>query len=484
MPLTVRRRGDNGLSAWPGYVDALSTLLMVIIFVLLVFVLAQAFLSVVLTGRDKQLDRVNRQLAEVSDMLSLERGHSTDLQQSITQLNRELAAATGARDTLTQQLAALKDQAERASTDRDTLRAERDRLAQQLTDANLQARSGAAQVQQLQNDLTASAQRTDAAKQDTATVATQLADARQQLGDTNAKLAAAQSQLAEMQRQMAELDKTVQVNKDTLAAKLSDLAKLAEQNRALAALRDSLEKQAQDAAGRAMTDAQRRAAVETQLASEKQLGDSAKAQIALLNQQVDELKAQLTTVANALDLAKTQGQEKDTQIANLGQKLNMALATKVEELQRYRSEFFGKLRDVLANRPGIQIVGDRFVFQSEVLFPVGSAELTPAGVSGITALAITIKDIAAEIPPDIAWILRVDGHTDRQPIKGVGGQFASNWELSAERAITVVKLLIADGVPAEHLAATAFGDNQPLDPANTPEAYAKNRRIELRLTDR
>ncbi len=484
MPLTVRRRGDNGLSAWPGYVDALSTLLMVIIFVLLVFVLAQAFLSVVLTGRDKQLDRVNRQLAEVSDMLSLERGHSTDLQQSITQLNRELAAATGARDTLTQQLAALKDQAERASTDRDTLRAERDRLAQQLTDANLQARSGAAQVQQLQNDLTASAQRTDAAKQDTATVATQLADARQQLGDTNAKLAAAQSQLAEMQRQMAELDKTVQVNKDTLAAKLSDLAKLAEQNRALAALRDSLEKQAQDAAGRAMTDAQRRAAVETQLASEKQLGNSAKAQIALLNQQVDELKAQLTTVANALDLAKTQGQEKDTQIANLGQKLNMALATKVEELQRYRSEFFGKLRDVLANRPGIQIVGDRFVFQSEVLFPVGSAELTPAGVSGITALAITIKDIAAEIPPDIAWILRVDGHTDRQPIKGVGGQFASNWELSAERAITVVKLLIADGVPAEHLAATAFGDNQPLDPANTPEAYAKNRRIELRLTDR
>ena len=124
------------------------------------------------------------------------------------------------------------------------------------------------------------------------------------------------------------------------------------------------------------------------------------------------------------------------------------------------------------------------VFQSEVLFPVGSAELTPAGVSGITALAITIKDIATEIPPDIAWILRVDGHTDRQPIKGVGGQFASNWELSAARAITVVKLLIVDGVPAEHLAATAFGDNQPLDPANTPDAYAKNRRIELRLTDR
>jgi hypothetical protein len=139
-----------------------------------------------------------------------------------------------------------------------------------------------------------------------------------------------------------------------------------------------------------MTDQQRRAAVETQLAEEKKLGDSAKAQIALFNQQVDELKAQLASVAMALALTQMQGQEKDTQISNLSQKLNTALATKVEELQRYRSEFFGKLRDVLASRPGIQIVGDRFVFQSEVLFPLGSAELTQAGQNGMTALAITI----------------------------------------------------------------------------------------------
>jgi chemotaxis protein MotB len=464
-------------------VDALSTLLMVIIFVLLVFVLAQAFLSVVLSGRDKQLDRVNRQLAEVSDMLSLERGRTTDLQNSIAQLNQELTSTSAARDTLSQQVAALKDQAEQAGADRDTLRAERDRLSQRLSDAALQAQSGAARIDQLQKDLAASAGRTDAAKQETALVATQLADARRQLADTSGKLTDAKAQLAEMQRQMAELDKTVQVGKETIAARLSDLAKLAEQNRALAALRDDLEKQAQDAAARAMTDQQRRAAVEAQLSDEKRLGDSARAQIALLNRQVDELKAQLSSVAKALDLTQTQGREKDTQIANLGQKLNAALAAKVEELQRYRSEFFGRLRQVLANRPGIQIVGDRFVFQSEVLFPVGSADLTQAGQSGITALAITIKDIATEIPPGINWILRVDGHTDRQPIKG-NGQFASNWELSAARAITVVKLLIADGVPAEHLAATGFADNQPLDPGDTPEAYAKNRRIELRLTDR
>ena len=483
MALTVRRRGDNGLSPWPGYVDALSTLLMVIIFVLLVFVLAQAFLSVALTGRDKQLDRVNRQLAEVSDMLSLERGRGADLRQSIEQLNRELATASAARDSLSQQFASLQTQAERATADRDTLRSERDRLAQQLADSALQARSSAARLERLQQDLAASAARTDAAKQETATVATQLAEARRQLGDTTARLTDARAQLTEMQRQIAELDKTVLANKDTIAAKLSDLATMAQQNRALAALRDTLEKQAQDAAARAMTDQQRRAAVETQLAEEKKLGDSAKAQIALFNQQVDELKAQLASIAMALALTQMQGQEKDTQISNLSQKLNTALATKVEELQRYRSEFFGKLREVLASRPGIQVVGDRFVFQSEVLFPLGSAELTQAGHNGITALAITIKDIAKQIPPDIKWVLRVDGHTDRQPIKG-SAAFPSNWELSTARAITVVKLLIADGVPPEHLAATGFADNQPLDSEDTPDAYSKNRRIELRLTDR
>ena len=154
------------------------------------------------------------------------------------------------------------------------------------------------------------------------------------------------------------------------------------------------------------------------MAEEKKLGDTAQAQIALLNQNVDQLKAQLAAVSQALDLAQAQGRDKDVQIANLGQKLNAALAAKVEELQQYRSEFFGKLRQVLAERPGIQIVGDRFVFQSEVLFPVGSADLTPAGEAQMTALAVTIKDIATEIPPDLHWILQVDGYTDPQPVKG------------------------------------------------------------------
>jgi chemotaxis protein MotB len=433
MAARVRRHGSNGLEAWPGYVDALSTLLMVIIFVLLVFVLAQAFLTVTLSGRSHQLDKANQQLTALADALSLERGKAADLQTSVSQLNKQLSARS----------------------------AERDRLASQLSESKASLSAATAANTQLQ---------------------TQLTDAASQAKASQTQLADAQSQLAEMKKQIADLDKTVAVDKDTLQAKLSDLATLSNQTRALEALRDDLEKQAQDAAARATTEQQRRTAVEAQLTDEKKLGDSARAQIALLNRQIDQLKMQLSSIASSLDLTQQQNEEKDAQIANLGNKLNAALAAKVEELQQYRSEFFGKLREVLANRSGITVVGDRFVFQSEVLFPVGSADLTQAGTSQMTALAVTIKDIAAEIPSDLHWVLRVDGHTDPQPVKG--GQFASNWELSAARAITVVKLLIADGVPADHLAATAFGEYQPFAPGDAPESYAKDRRIELRLTDR
>ena len=398
-----RRSGGNGLDAWPGYVDALSTLLMVIIFVLLVFVLAQGFLSVALSGRERALDQVNRQLAELSDMLALERGKASDLGLSVARLSRELDAANAARAASAQELAGLRETAGRLPAERDALRQEKGQADAQAADAGLQGQAAA--------------------------------------------------------------------------------ARLAEQTRALAALRDELEKQAREAAARSLTEQQMRAAVAAQLSDEKKLGDSARAQIALLNRQLEELRTQMAEVSRSLDLAEAAGRDKDAQIANLGQRLNAALAAKVEELQRYRSEFFGKLRTVLAGRPGIQIVGDRFVFQSEVLFPAGSAELTPAGEDQIVRLAGTIREIAETIPPGVNWLLRVDGHADRRPTSG-SGNFASNWELSAARAITVVKLLIAQGVDPRRLAATGFGDNQPLDDRDTQDAYAKNRRIELRLTDR
>jgi chemotaxis protein MotB len=467
-----RRSNQESLNPWPGYVDALSTLLMVIIFVLLVFVLAQAFLSVVLSGRNQALDRLNRQVSELSDMLSLERGHSADLRSALAQMNSELRSAAAAREALAQQLNTVRGAAEQAEAARDAAQTARDKLAAQLADAQAQAQAQASRTQQLQSQLT------DAAKAGAAAstaMTLQLAAAQQALAD-------ARAQLAQMRAQMAALDQTVHADKATIEARLSDLARLSQQVQALSALRDQLERQAQDAAVRATSEAERRAAVAAQLADEQKLAESAKAQMALLSQQVSELRAQLQQVSAALGLAQQAGTQKDQQIADLGQRLNTALAAKVEELQRYRSEFFGRLRAVLAGQPGVQIVGDRFVFQSEVLFPVGSADLTESGQAQMLALATTLQQIAKDIPPDIHWILRVDGHADKQKING--GAFASNWELSAQRAINVVKLLTQDGIPADHLAATAFGDNQPLANGDTSADYARNRRIELRLTER
>ena len=333
----MRRRGAprGGLDAWPGYVDALSTLLMVIIFVLLVFVLAQAFLSVALNGRQHVLDRLQQEMAQLTQMLSMERTKAHDL---------GLSVAT----------------------------------------------------------LTAQRNQSEAAKA------------------------------------------------------------------ALAAQAKSLSAAVAQESG--------------QLATQSKLSSDAAAQVAQLNQQLAELQKQLAAITQALDISQADVKAGNAKITDLGNKLNLALASKVEELKRYRSEFFAKLSKLLAGRPGIRVVGDRFVFTSDVLFPLGSADLVPAGADQMRTLAVTLKQIAGEIPPDVPWVLRVDGHADRQPI--TGGRFADNWQLSAARAITVVKLLIAQGVSPGHLAATAFAQYQPIDTSNTPAAYARNRRIELRLTDR
>lgn len=469
MALRSRRGGHgNGLEAWPGYVDALSTLLMVIIFVLLVFVLGQAFLSVSLSGRDQALERATRQLSELSDMLALERGQKDDLRRTLAGLNADLAAFATARESLAQQFAELQAVAGRATAERDALRAERDRMAAKVADAGLQADAAAARAGDLEARLGEAGAATDRASSAANATALQLADAKRQL--------------AAMQAQIAALDKLVPAGKETLEARLSDLARLAEEARALAALRDELQKQVEEKDALIEAEQARGAATRQELTQETKLGENSRAQVALLTRQIDDLKAQLARLSNDLDLAQGTARAKDVQIADLGQRLNAALASKVEELQRYRSDFFGKLRAVLANRPGVQIVGDRFVFQSEVLFPSGSAEITSNGRDQLHDIAGSLTQIAAEIPSGVNWVLRVDGHADRQPV--TRGAYASNWELSSARAIAVVKRLIEDGVPANHLAATAFGDLQPLDSSNTPEAFARNRRIELRLTDR
>src|SRR5579883_2590771 len=221
---------------------------------------------------------------------------------------------------------------------------------------------------------------------------------------------------------------------------------------------------------------------DTALDSEKKISKSALAQVEVLNQQIAALRRQLAALQDTLDASEQKNKDAQIQIADLGQRLNVALAQRVQELSRYRSDFFGRLRTILGDRPDIKIVGDRFVFQSEVFFDTGQAVLKPEGRVELDGLASALLDIEKKIPGDIAWVLRVDGHTDIRPI--TGGQFKSNWDLSAARAISVVQYLISKGIPPQHLVAAGFGEFQPIDTGQTEDAYSRNRRIEIRLTDR
>jgi chemotaxis protein MotB len=335
MALSSRRPRRPGIDIWPGFVDALSQLVMVIVFVLLVFTAGQFYLTDALSGRDAALQKLSQQVNELANLLSMARNSNTGLQTELMQLSQQLEAA----------------------------KQERDQAKQALADAQQQG--------------------------------TQL---------------------------------------------------------------------------------------QTQLQSSQAQATAAQTTIDTLNQQVAALREQLAQIAAALDLAQTQNKQQADQITDLGQKLNQALLSKVEELARYRSEFFGRLRQALGNRPDIQIVGDRFVFQSEVLFDPANAQLSDAAKQQLTIVANDLKDIATQIPSDIPWVLRVDGHTDKRPISTP--QFPSNWELSSARAISVVNFLISQGISPDHLVAAGFGEYQPLVPGDSDDAYRKNRRIELKLTER
>jgi chemotaxis protein MotB len=232
-----------------------------------------------------------------------------------------------------------------------------------------------------------------------------------------------------------------------------------------------------------MAESQRRIGTLTSaLDSEKQVSARALAQVEVLNQQIAALRSQLAALEQALDASDKKDKEAQARIADLGSRLNVALAQRVQELSRYRSDFFGKLREILGSRPDIRIVGDRFVFQSELFFDSGSAVLSSEGRSELDKLATALNDLEKQIPPEINWVLRVDGHTDVRPI--VTSQYSSNWALSAARAISVVQYLISKNVSPQRLVAAGFGEFQPIDPANTEEAYRRNRRLELKLTDR
>lgn len=222
--------------------------------------------------------------------------------------------------------------------------------------------------------------------------------------------------------------------------------------------------------------------LQTSLLAEKKISNEAMAKVELLNQQIAAMRRQLAQLNSLLDAAEERNKSSDAQVADLGRRLNSALAQKVQELNKYRSEFFGRLRQILSQRADILVVGDRFVFQAEVLFPKGKAELNAAGATEMLKLADAVKQLEKEIPGDIAWVLRVDGHTDTDPMQS--SEFKSNWELSSARAISVVNFLKSQGVASKHLVAAGFGQHQPLVAGDTEDAKSENRRIELKLTER
>ncbi|ODT77503.1 MAG: hypothetical protein ABS76_27400 [Pelagibacterium sp. SCN 64-44] len=337
----ARSRRRQEANYWPGFVDALSSLLLVIIFLLSLFMLTQFFLGQEIQGRDTALARLNSQIAELTELLQLERANSDDLTTQIATLTATLGSA--------------------------------------------------------------------------------------------------------------------QAEKDALAGQLSGIgAGLGEKDSTIAGLQGDL-----DAA--------------------RELSDEANAQVALLNQQLAALRTQIAALESALEASEARDSESRTQIADLGRRLNLALAQRVQDLSRYRSDFFGRLRQILEGRADVRVVGDRFVFQSEVLFDPGQADIQTGGRPDLDALADAILQLETEIPSDINWVLRIDGHTDSRPISNA--RFPSNWELSAARAISVAQYLVSRGVSPHRLVAAGFGEFAPLDPANTEEAYRRNRRIEFKLTE-
>ena len=373
-------RNRPGDFTWPGFVDALASLLMVFVFVLMVFVLIQANLAYRLSGQDASLSALRQEIAQLGELLSLEREAGALLSADLARTSAQLAIAEEQNNSLTAQLEQLTRQLASESADKRRLQADLD--AEKAALADLQARSLA---------------RTKAFEE--------------QLSQTSQRLAAQTQSLSQQTRR----------------------------------------------------------------------ADTASAEVARLTTAMESLRSELSRLRALLAEREKQAEEDKIAIANLGKALNSALANKVQELRRFRSEFFGRLRDVLEGRSDVKIVGDRFVFQSEVLFAPGQASIGEEGQKQLAQIAAALTEIIREIPEDIPWILQIDGHTDDVPVSGV---YADNWDLSTERALSVVRFMIREGVPASRLSASGYGEFQPIATGNSVEDRQKNRRIELKLTQR
>ena len=408
----IARSRQRDINIWPGFVDALATLLMVIIFLLMIFVLAQFFLGQALSGRDQALVKLQSQVSELAELLSLERRNADDLRNNIAQLSGELQISVALRDDMKTTIYRLRLQGKETEQ----------KLATVLAAAEAGKTKISAQLEEL-NSL--------------AQDVTALRALREEL----------EAKIAAMAEKLEQSGKTLLAEKEISK---SAQAKLKQSGKTLLA--------------------------------EREISKSARAKLALLNQQMAALRQTLAKISQALEVSEKLAADQKIQVSSLGQRLNAALASKVHELSRYRSEFFGRLRELLGGKKGVRIVGDRFVFQSEVLFAKGSADMGEAGKKRLLQLAQTLREISKDIPPDIDWVLRVDGHTDKDPIHT--SRFPSNWELSSARAISVVQFLVSQNLPPNRFAAAGFGEFQPLEKRDDEIAKRRNRRIELKFTQR
>jgi len=487
--MALARRSRTNLDIWPGFVDALATLLMVIIFLLMIFVISQLYLNEALVGRDEALEKLNRQIADIAEQLSLEQSANEDLRSNIESLSTQLRASLAERDDLQASLGALRiernsvlarlDGAESAANDLRTELQEKDskladsdallsRTRQELEDAYTVVEANKETIELQLKEL-------DTLANDVNALTALRRELLQQVADLEALSEKQADELGELTQTVESQSAEIGAQAEDIQAKTEELALRAAR---LAALEKALEEK--EAAIAEMDDAVRSHLQKIDAQTEAVL--LARAESARLREQIAALNDQIAALNQTLDASEARDKEQKAQIVDLGKRLNLALASKVQELARYRSEFFGRLREILGNRQDVRIVGDRFIFQSEVLFAQGSDELGPAGQEQLGQLADTLIQISRDIPPEINWVLRVDGHTDSVPI--YTARFPSNWELSTARAISVVKFLERRGIPPQRLAATGFAEFQPLDDRDDEIAYRRNRRIELKLTER